>query len=270
MSGRRSFSATVISRTSSENSAPSQTRAPGQARRKAGSIANALAGPGRPRRSLDSVFGNGNIANRRASENDSDPFAKHGGKGSQTVEEFDSDANKENIAPFRLVSLTTPTSPVRRRPVRRLYSDSFTVTSSLTSLDRDTPRVHVIKLASLDVEESDRESKMASPRKAKESISVATPPRLTKNTTTKTLEKDGKVLLRVEKAVHETDSSDSENSESDSDSDSGSEDNHGDLGHSECTVGQEDDKLVVPTEGSKPAELEEDVKQDSLHDTTSA
>ncbi|TEB29774.1 hypothetical protein FA13DRAFT_626931 [Coprinellus micaceus] len=217
MSGRRSFSATVISRSNSENSAPSRT--PGHTR-KGSSISNALSGAGHPRRSLGSVLGNGNIANR-GSSGGSVPFTKHGGKGSTTVEKFDSDANKENIAPLRLVSLTTP-SP-KRRQVKRFYSDSFARSASLSTTEDESLRIHVIKLTSLDVEDSDGKSKDSNAkRKMKNTITSLTPtPRATKATTT-TLEMNGKVLLRVERSIHDTDSSDSESSESDSDS--GSED----------------------------------------------
>ncbi|KAF5336413.1 hypothetical protein D9611_006510 [Ephemerocybe angulata] len=83
--------------------------------------------------------------------------AKYGGKGSRTVEDFDSEGNKENIAPFRVVSLTSP--PRTRRsassgePQRaiRIYTNTIAVSSesieSGLALRLKSPRLQVISFA---------------------------------------------------------------------------------------------------------------------------
>jgi hypothetical protein len=78
-----------------------------------------------------------------------------GGKGTQIAEEFDSEGNKENIPPFRLVSLGSPASARRNHGATgaRFYSSTY---SSIRTSAPDTLKekvfiqvaapVHIIKL----------------------------------------------------------------------------------------------------------------------------
>lgn len=170
---------TAIARSISENGVPTQ-----KARGQGLSKQNRVATTGKPSLNtqprcpisalsngtlLGRVLGNGLQANRSASApvltatdaaRGMDPRKKPSARTS--FEDFDTEGNKENVAPFRVVSLTTPPETQRRRAggsaeadtqrkAVRVYSDSLALADAFGAMSIKSPRLHVVSL----VEDSD-------------------------------------------------------------------------------------------------------------------
>ncbi|RXW16291.1 hypothetical protein EST38_g9562 [Candolleomyces aberdarensis] len=83
------------------------------------------------------------------------PILKQGGgaKGTQVAEEFDSEGNKENVPPFRLVSLGSPPSARRNGATgARFYSSTYPIRASVPETLKEklglqvAAPAHIIKL----------------------------------------------------------------------------------------------------------------------------
>ncbi|KAJ2918950.1 hypothetical protein MD484_g1416, partial [Candolleomyces efflorescens] len=152
----------TLPKSTSTNAKPSLNAAPRRPSRPTTALTSATQTAGssatsRRKSAPAAILGGSSLSNQQKKVGRSfsgNPILKQGGggKGTQIAEEFDSEGNKENIPPFRLVSLGSPSASARRTTGARFYSSTYSIRTSAPDTVKEklviqvAAPVHIIKL----------------------------------------------------------------------------------------------------------------------------